>query len=181
MSRTVGFENKAFATILFWGMGVSGVFFAQDVVFDVREHIGEGRNYQFGDLSHLVFEIVAVVVLCFGMVFLSSYIADLKDKNARQRAALNSLRADFDSHVYAQFAKWSLTPAESDITLLLMRGMSSKDIADFRNCSVGTVKVHSHNVFRRAGVTSRVELMSLFLDEFMDVGMQSGGLQTPPA
>ena len=29
------------------GDGRVGAFFAQDVVFDVREHIGEGRNYQF--------------------------------------------------------------------------------------------------------------------------------------
>ena len=111
------------------------------------------------------------------MVLLSVYITELKTKNARQRETLHSLRHDFDSHVHAQFNEWSLTPSESDIALLLMRGLASKDIAELRNCTVGTVKVHSHNVFRKAGVTSRVELMSLFLDEFMDVGMQSAPQQ----
>lgn len=173
MYSTTKLENATFATIIFWGMGISGLFFAQDVIVDLREHISEGRGYVLGDLSHLIFEIIAVVVLGFGMILLSVYITELKTKNARQRETLHSLRNDFDSHVHAQFEQWSLTPSESDIALLLMRGLASKDIAELRNCTVGTVKVHSHNVFRKAGVTSRVELMSLFLDEFMDVGMQS--------
>lgn len=177
MYSTTKFENATFATIIFWGMGISGLFFAQDVIVDLSEHLSEGRGYQFGDLSHLIFEILAVTVLGFGMVLLSVYITELKTKNARQRETLHSLRNDFDSHVHAQFNEWSLTPSESDIALLLMRGLASKDIAELRNCTVGTVKVHSHNVFRKAGVTSRVELMSLFLDEFMDVGMQSAPQQ----
>ena len=173
MYSTTKFENATFATVVFWGMAISGFFFTQDVIVDIREHISEGRGYGIGDLSHLIFEIIAVAVLGFGMVLLSVYITDLKTKNARQRETLHSLRNDFDSHVHAQFNDWSLTPSEADIALLLMRGLASKDIAELRKCTVGTVKVHSHNVFRKAGVTSRVELMSLFLDEFMDVGMQS--------
>ncbi|ALI56584.1 helix-turn-helix transcriptional regulator [Celeribacter marinus] len=173
MHSTNKLENATFATIIFWGMGVSGLFFTQDVIADLREHINDGRGYQLGDLSHLVFEIIAVTALGFGMLLLSIYITDLKTKNARQRETLHSLRNDFDSHVHAQFDDWSLTPSESDIALLLMRGLASKDIAELRNCTVGTIKVHSHNIFRKANVSSRVELMSLFLDEFMDVGMQS--------
>jgi hypothetical protein len=33
--------------------------------------------------------------------------------------------------------------------------------------------VHSHNLFQKAGVASRVELMGVFLDEFIEVGMKA--------
>ncbi|OUD08167.1 hypothetical protein BVC71_14450 [Marivivens niveibacter] len=173
MGRSL-FENARFARLIFWGMVVSALFFSWDVIVDFRAHLVEQRAYSGSDLGHLIFELVAVIVLVFGMVLLSFYISDLRGRNAQQAEVLHSLRHDFDKHVQLQFRNWALTPSELDIALLLMRGVATKDIAELRNSSVGTVKVHSHNVFRKAGVSSRVELMAYFLDEFMDVGMQRG-------
>ena len=43
--------------------------------------------------------------------------------------------------------------------------------------AVGTVRVQSHRVLQKAGVTSRTELMSIFMEEFMDVGLESNSAQ----
>lgn len=174
MYSTKRLENTTFASIVFWGMGVSSLFFAQDVMFDIRDHLVAREGYLLKDLIHLIFEILAVIVLFFGMVLMSVYISELRLRNNLQARKLNTLKDDFDSHVHHLFSDWSLTPVEAEVALLLIRGLSTQDIARLRHCSVGTVKVHSHHVFRKAGVTSRVELMSLFLDEFMDVGINSG-------
>lgn len=179
MYSTQRLENTTFASIVFWGMGVSSLFFLQDVMFDVRDHLVTGEGYILKDLIHLIFEIVAVIVLFFGMVLMSIYISELRRRARFQARKLTTLRDDFDSHIHQLFKKWSLTPKEAEVALLLIRGLSTQEIANYRQCTTGTVKVHSHHVFRKAGVSSRVELMSLFLDEFMDIGLSQSQQSGP--
>jgi DNA-binding NarL/FixJ family response regulator len=49
----------------------------------------------------------------------------------------------------------SLTPRQTDVLELLVKGMSNKEIARSLGLSEGTVKVHISGVFRALGVTNR--------------------------
>ena len=62
-----------------------------------------------------------------------------------------------------------LTPAESDVALFAIKGMSTKEIAGMRDSSDGTVKAQTNAIYRKAGVGSRTQLLSLFIDDFMNV------------
>ncbi|WRQ45452.1 helix-turn-helix transcriptional regulator [Rhodobacterales bacterium FZCC0083] len=100
------------------------------------------------------------------------YTSFLKDQNIKAQTQLSALKVDFDEYVRTQFAKWQLTVAEKDVALLLLRGLNTSDIAELRSVSVGTIKVQAHNVFGKSGVSSRVEFMALFMDEFIDIGVR---------
>ncbi|MBO6854931.1 MAG: helix-turn-helix transcriptional regulator [Marivivens sp.] len=165
--------NASVATVVMWGMGAAALFFLQDVVLDISDHLSKQEGYGAGDLLHLVFEILSVALLASGMTLLFTYLRQLRLRNERQSQVLRSLREDFDEHVRFRFEEWGLTGAEADVALLLLRGASTAEIAEYRKCSAGTVKVHSHNLFQKAGVASRVELMGVFLDEFIEVGMKA--------
>ena len=66
-----------------------------------------------------------------------------------------------------RFAEWGLTPAERDVALFAIKGLSLQDIAALRNVSEGTVKAQTNAIYRKAGVSGRPQLLSLFIDDLM--------------
>ena len=67
-----------------------------------------------------------------------------------------------------RFADWGLTPAERDVALFAIKGMSTAEIAGLRNTSEGTVKAQTNAIYRKAGVSGRPQLLSLFIEDLMD-------------
>jgi DNA-binding NarL/FixJ family response regulator len=53
--------------------------------------------------------------------------------------------------------EWSkiLSPRERAVALLIGGGLSNKEVARELGLSVGTVKIHVHNIFQKLGVRSR--------------------------
>jgi len=109
----------------------------------------------------------AVIGLILGMVVSATLmVRSLK----RQRAAEASLRlasGAFMDVLQERFAEWELTPAEKDVALFSIKGLSTADIAGLRSTSEGTVKAQTNAIYRKAGVSGRPQLLSLFIDELM--------------
>ncbi len=66
-----------------------------------------------------------------------------------------------------QFAEWGLSPAEREVGLLLLKGLSLKDIAAARGASEPTVRQHAHAIYRKAGLAGRAELSAFFLEDLL--------------
>jgi DNA-binding CsgD family transcriptional regulator len=60
---------------------------------------------------------------------------------------------------------YGLTIREEEVAERLLKGMTYKQCAAELHISQNTVKFHALNAYRKAGVTSRGELMTLFLDD----------------
>jgi two-component system, NarL family, nitrate/nitrite response regulator NarL len=58
-------------------------------------------------------------------------------------------------------SEWSkvLSPRERAVALLIAGGLSNKGIARELGLSLGTVKVHAHNILQKLGETSRNSLI----------------------
>jgi DNA-binding CsgD family transcriptional regulator len=76
------------------------------------------------------------------------------------RQALEGLGVAIDR----EFAKWSLTEAEGEIALLLLKGLSHKEIASERHTSEGTVRQQALAIYRKAGLSGRSSLAAFFLE-----------------
>ncbi len=50
------------------------------------------------------------------------------------------------------------SPRESELIILVLDGLSNKDIAEKLCISIGTVKTHIHNIFKKSNVSNRFEL-----------------------
>jgi DNA-binding CsgD family transcriptional regulator len=70
-----------------------------------------------------------------------------------------------------RFDEWGLTPAERDVALFAIKGLSIADIAQLRSTSEGTVKAQTAAIYRKAGVSGRSQLLSLFIEDLMDGGV----------
>jgi len=154
-------------------MALSALFFFQDVANDIREHIATDTAYSFGSALHLFFEILATIGLTLALIEILTYIKALQKSDEKHELQLKHLTEDFDALVHKQFNTWDLTAAEKDIALFMLRGLNNVEIAGLRKVAVGTIRVQSHRILQKAGVSSRTELMSIFMEEFMDVGYDS--------
>lgn len=89
----------------------------------------------------------------------------------RRRVAEDKLRlasAAFVTVLDERFTSWGLTPAEADVALFLVKGLSTSEIATLRATSEGTVKAQTNGIYRKAGVSGRPQLLSLFIEDLMD-------------
>lgn len=57
-----------------------------------------------------------------------------------------------------------LSDREEEVAALVARGCSNKEIAASLGIAVQTVKIHVHSIFRRLGVSSRVEVAMYILN-----------------
>lgn len=66
-----------------------------------------------------------------------------------------------------QFDRWDLSPAEKEVALLLLKGLSHKEIAATRDVTEATARQQARGVYRKAGLTGRHDLAAFFLEDLM--------------
>ncbi len=82
---------------------------------------------------------------------------------SESRSLLNGLGEAID----AQFARWNLTDSEREVALLLLKGLSTKEIAAVRAGSERTVREHARSIYSKAGLTGRAALSAFFLEDLL--------------
>lgn len=66
-----------------------------------------------------------------------------------------------------QFLRWELTPAEREVGLLLLKGLSHKEVAAARSTSETTIRQQALSVYRKSGLRNRSELSAFFLEDLL--------------
>ncbi|WP_109313601.1 MULTISPECIES: LuxR C-terminal-related transcriptional regulator [Ruegeria] len=156
---------KLSQTSLLWLLlvvqAVCAAFFVTDAMLDWTG--GESAGFR-----HLhSFELVLALALIGG---LAATIALIRSQNRRVRdmqRQLSVAQGAFAQLIASQFTEWNLSDAERDVALLSIKGLSIADIATLRQTKEGTVKAQCAAVYRKAGVTGRVQLLSYFIDELL--------------
>jgi DNA-binding NarL/FixJ family response regulator len=92
----------------------------------------------------------------------------------RMQGEMEQFRAESHAHlrglgaaVDRQLERWSLSPAEREVGLLLLKGLSHKEIAQARATSERTVRQQALAVYRKAGLSGRAELAAFFLEDLL--------------
>ena len=89
--------------------------------------------------------------------------ADATRWRAEAQDVLRGLGAAIDQ----QFERWKLSAAEREVALLLLKGLSLREIADLRQTSERTVRQQSLGVYRKGGISGRAELAAFFLEDLL--------------
>lgn len=79
------------------------------------------------------------------------------------RKVLDGLGAAIDR----QFARWELSPAEKEVALLLLKGLSHKEIAEVRQITEATTRQQARAVYKKAGLSGRHDLAAFFLEDLL--------------
>ena len=141
----------------------SGGFFLFDAVFD--RVVGEGVE---AARVHDSLELFIAVALLAGIGLTVVNIRRLHLRETRLARQVDLAASNFADVIEAHFDDWKLTASERDIALLVLKGLSTADIAGVRRTAEGTVKAQTSSVYRKSGVSGRMQLLSLFVDELFD-------------
>ena len=104
--------------------------------------------------------------LILGTILVLRAVRDLSRDEARHDRA----SAAFVDLLNARFDQWGLTAAERDVALFAIKGLTTAEIAVLRATSEGTVKAQTNAIYRKAGVSGRSQLLSLFIEDMMGSG-----------
>lgn len=146
------------------------------VVLDLVSDYGEG-----GSRIHLALELLVLVLATSGAARgwrqllraradLRRLRADLEDTRARAtrwRSENETLMRGLGAAIDAQFRDWALTPAEAQVGLLLLKGLSLREIAAVRETSERTVREQARALYRKADLPGRAALSAFFLEDLL--------------
>jgi DNA-binding CsgD family transcriptional regulator len=122
-------------------------------------------------------EIGAAIGLLLGLVISAVVLIRTLRQRNRAREDLRRASGAFLTLLEERFAAWGLTFAERDVSVFLIKGMSTAEIAQLRDTSEGTVKSQTNAIYRKAGVAGRQQLLSMFIEDMIGDGPRA---QVPP-
>lgn len=126
-------------------------------------------------------ELGAAVGLLAGSVIGGMALRRNFARTALVEAQLRAASGAFMELLEERFVEWGLTPAEADVALFSIKGLSLAEIAALRSTSEGTVKAQTNAIYRKAGVSGRPQLLSLFIEELMSGPVARDPAGLPPA
>jgi DNA-binding NarL/FixJ family response regulator len=94
-------------------------------------------------------------------------VEKLDEEKEQWKGETHQLLAGLSVKIEGQFAHWQLTPAETEVGFLLLKGFSLKEIADIRNTKLKTVQQQSQAIYQKTGLASRSELAAFFLEDLL--------------
>lgn len=154
---------------------VGALFFITDIGMSVIGIEREPIDWRVREFM----EIGAAIALLIGLVMSGVLLMQSQRRLGQAEAQLRRASGAFMDLLEQSFAQWGLTPAERDVAFFVLKGFSTQEIAGFRNTSEGTVKAQTNAIYRKAGVTGRGQLMSLFIDDLIADKLPRSESETP--
>ena len=142
---------------------LSAFFFVSDILSSYVGFWTEPLSWEVRELLELAAAGGLAIGVGFGGLALWRAHRDRARAEERQRVASGA----FMELLNERFTQWGLTRAEADVALFAIKGLSTAEIAALRGTSEGTVKAQTNAIYRKAGVTGRPQLLSLFIDELI--------------
>ena len=137
--------------------------------WDLYVDFGEGVS-----ALHLVVELFMFLVAISGVVLMwrqldrtrSDLVVALVEAEQWKNES-GELIQGLGTAIERQFERWELTNAEAEVGLFLLKGLSHKEIAKFRQTSERTVREQARALYRKSGLGGRSSLSAFFLEDLL--------------
>jgi DNA-binding CsgD family transcriptional regulator len=93
------------------------------------------------------------------------------------RSHLAGLKAGMDR----QFQEWGMTPAEREVGLLILKGLSHKEIAALRATTEATVRQQAQAIYRKANLPGKTAFSAYFLEDLFASDGETDESASPPS
>lgn len=144
------------------------------VIVDLSTDASEGVKWW-----HLLTEAAIAFAAAAGIFFLlrGSFVlkqsleverkktSDLQVEAEKWRAQSKKYVDGLSQAIDSQLTTWKLTSSEKEVTFLLLKGLSLKEIAEIRKTTEKTARTQSMSVYSKAGLAGRSELAAFFLED----------------
>ena len=103
----------------------------------------------------------------FRNLFLKEQLVVSKAENNKWKEQNAHLIGGLSQAIDAQLEEWHLSPSEKEIALLLLKGLSLKEVAEVRGVSERTARQQSVSIYQKSGLAGRAELSAYFLEDLL--------------
>jgi len=163
------------------------------VAFDAVGDVASGTT-----LVHVAVDVAAAVLAATGAVAaglalarrvalfrregasLARELVAAREDAARWRHEARALVTGLGEAIDKQLVLWGLTAAECEVALLLLKGLSLKEIAAVRDTSERTARQQALAVYRKADLGGRAELAAFFLEDLLPPAPPAGPRSRAP-
>jgi DNA-binding CsgD family transcriptional regulator len=130
---------------------------------------------------HIIQESLLVTLSALGTLYISTDLlrrtrklrqlavqlkrADTRICNISSR--MQAARQEYTAAVQQQFELWSLTRSEQEVALLLLKGLSFREISGVRSTKEKTVRQQASSIYTKAGVDGRHSFCAWFMEDFI--------------
>lgn len=90
-----------------------------------------------------------------------------RTEGAQWRRDMRELLQGLGTAIDSQFDRWGLTDAEREVAMLLLKGLSHKEIAVVRECSERTARQQARAVYAKANLSGRAAPSAFFLEDML--------------
>lgn len=164
-----------------WGIGLL-TFISIFTVVDIVEDLHEGST-----ISHILGEVFVVSLCLAAGIFLWRRVGSNwrlrtgriqgaliyeTEEAKRWKEAHSNLLKGLGAAIEQQLQQWGLSPAEQEVALLLIKGLSFKEIALARSTSEHTVRQQAASLYRKSGIEGRSQLAAFFLEDLIAISPQ---------
>ncbi len=94
-------------------------------------------------------------------------LAAVRSKAEEWQNHASTFRKGLTEAINTQLAVWGMTEAEQEISFLLLKGFSLQEIADLRSTSERTVRQQASIIYKKSGLTGRIQLSAFFLEDLL--------------
>lgn len=157
--------------VIFLLQAACAFFFVSDILSSVLGLRASPLSWEMRELTEIGAAIGLMLGLLFGALALRKSFRDRRLAEEKLRRA----SVAFLDLMQERFTEWGLTPAERDVALFAIKGMTTAEIARLRQTSEGTVKAQTNAIYRKAGVAGRPQLLSLFIEDLMEEALPPAG------
>lgn len=175
-SKKIFVEKLRFSTLLLLIVGTGFLDFQLDHGFDMT------TTHQWVELGVLLITISATILLWqlhtkalnHELNSTKQSLSEIKKKAKTWKQNHLVLIQGFGEVIESQFHDWELSASERDIGVMLLKGLSIKEIAEARKVKEKTVHQQCQSIYKKAGISGRNQLFAYFLEDLL-LPSQSGG------
>lgn len=81
---------------------------------------------------------------------------------------LKEIGREYSKHLYKQFEAWKLTPSEKEVAIIILKGLSFKEMADVRATKEKTIRQQASTIYRKSNVSGRHEFSAWFFEDMLE-------------
>lgn len=152
------------------------LFISAASIADLRHDMLDHLSY-----THMLIEIFTLIIALSGSAFFIFRTLRLFQQNSKLKvelAAEFSQRKSFQEKamlysnglykaIEDEFNKWDLTPVEREIGILILKGLSIKEMSLAQGSSDKTIQHHCTSIYKKSGLKGRTELSAYFLEDLL--------------
>jgi len=124
-----------------------------------------------GNESLLHMAVESTVFIAISMVLFAELrrVNRLKKEVMQERGKAARLSGELLAVMRSEFAAWGLSTSESEVALLLIKGLSMREISEAREVKEKTIRQQATSVYAKSGCAGRHELVARFIEDLMSI------------